>query len=282
MAVEEDESLSGIDVIAEYVDALNDGDLVRVRELTDPDSYELADVFDERLPRFLEWRRLSVAERVNDCRLLELRSVGDAYECDYEREDGLSERLGAPRFNGTVRVLVNGATISSFQREPFVEDEADFAGDTFQAWVTSVDPELGARLMAASFGLGEDDFEQLFGEVLKFADEFMTLPPEERSVPDSDDFGLAQYWFSHTRLMRLSPQLWRDRLDRACLERVWDGDIARGLAEEFMAEDAAYLLFPEGGPPSVDDGALALWLTAADYCPDDFPPGAIEAGPPQP
>ncbi len=71
-------------------------------------------------------------------------------------------------------------------------------------------------------------------------------------------------------------------MDRACGEGVWELDVARALAEEFITEDAAYALFLEAYPPSIDSGADALWLTAADYCPEDFPPGVVETGPPQP
>ncbi len=48
VAVDEDESLSEIGVILEYVNAVNEGDIARQRELTDPESVELASVFDDQ------------------------------------------------------------------------------------------------------------------------------------------------------------------------------------------------------------------------------------------
>jgi len=158
VAVEEDESLGGVEVILEYVNAVNEGDLARQRGPTDPESEELAGVFDDRRIRSMEWSSLVMSERVADCRLLEGTTVGDTYECGYERENKIGEALGGARRYGTVAVLVNGGMVSSFQPTPF----------------------------------------------------------------------------------------------------------------------------PDAEPPEVSAGAQALWLTAVNYCPDDFPPEAIEEGPPQP
>ncbi len=81
-------------------------------------------------------------------------------------------------------------------------------------------------------------------------------------------------------LAQTDPGVWRERLERACAEGVWERDVATRLAEEFIAEDLAVSVQGEGlGPPSVDGGAQALWIMAVNVCRDVFPDGEIEDGP---
>jgi len=52
-------------------------------------------------------------------------------------------------------------------------------------------------------------------------------------------------------------------------------------AEQFIEEDLAVSVRASGlGPPSVEDGAQALWIMTVDVCRDAFPDGEIEEGPP--
>ena len=74
-----------------------------------------------------------------------------------------------------------------------------------------------------------------------------------------------------------------ERLERACSEGVWERDVARQLAEEFIDEDLAKSVRAEGsGPPTVEEGAQSLWMMAVNVCRDAFPDGEIEKGPPSP
>jgi len=93
----------------------------------------------------------------------------------------------------------------------------------------------------------------------------------------------AGTWVNSLGLMQNDPGVWRERIERACIEGVWDRDAAMQLAEEFIEEDLATSVRAQGsGPPSVVDGARALWTMAVNACRDAFPAGAIEDGPPSP
>ena len=76
--------------------------------------------------------------------------------------------------------------------------------------------------------------------------------------------------------------MWTQRLDRACLEGVWRDDVARQLAEEFIAEDLPYSLRDDGAIPPTGEAAQALWIMAVNYCRADFPAGEIANGTPMP
>ena len=103
----------------------------------------------------------------------------------------------------------------------------------------------------------------------------VTLTAEEtRQVP---------FWVNMVGLAQFHPVVWRDRFDRMCREGVWDPDVAVALASEFIATDLDAGTSVRGaglGPPSQQDGAFALWSMAVNTCPDRFPDGAIEQGPP--
>lgn len=90
-------------------------------------------------------------------------------------------------------------------------------------------------------------------------------------------------WVNQLGLAQTDPDLWRERLERACTEGVWHSDIAMQLAEEFIEEDLAASVRGEGlDPPTVESGAQALWLMGVNVCRDAFPDGEIENGPPSP
>ncbi|HEY5651446.1 MAG TPA: hypothetical protein VIW46_08375 [Acidimicrobiia bacterium] len=88
-------------------------------------------------------------------------------------------------------------------------------------------------------------------------------------------------WVNSTGLVEGEVTVWRQRLTQACDQGVWDDDVARQLAERYVGEDQDVAM--EG----VSDGdelraraAQALWIMAVQVCPDEFPPGEIEDGPP--
>ncbi len=105
-------------------------------------------------------------------------------------------------------------------------------------------------------------------------------------VLDASDEQIAQAaltWVNMLGLAQTDVELWRHRLERACGEGVWNEDVARALAEEFIAEDLPVSVrSPQLGPPATGEGAQALWLMAVNVCRDAFSPDAIESGPPQP
>ena len=108
---------------------------------------------------------------------------------------------------------------------------------------------------------------------------------ESPQIEVSDEQLIPQIstWVNQLGLSQADPVVWRQRLDRACTEGVWEEDVARELAEEFIQEDLAVSVRGEGlGPPSVDDGAQALWIMAVNVCRYAFPEGAIDSGPSSP
>ena len=89
-------------------------------------------------------------------------------------------------------------------------------------------------------------------------------------------------WVNQTGLGQVDPIVWTRRLDRACAEGVWQDDVARRLANEFIAEDLPLTLRDEGAVPNIDEAAQALWIMAVNYCRADFPAGDIAEGAPTP
>ena len=57
------------------------------------------------------------------------------------------------------------------------------------------------------------------------------------------------------------------RMDRICETDVWRFSESTALAQEFIDRPR-------------DDAVLSIWVTARAICPERFPLGAIEAGPP--
>ena len=89
-------------------------------------------------------------------------------------------------------------------------------------------------------------------------------------------------WVNQTGLGQVDPIVWTRRLDRACAEGVWHDDIARQLANEFIAEDLPLTLRDDGAVPNSGEAAQALWIMAVNYCRADFPAGEIADGAPTP
>lgn len=103
------------------------------------------------------------------------------------------------------------------------------------------------------------------------------------SISDEEIADVALTWVNQLGLVQTDVGIWRDRLVKACDAGVWNHDIAQALAEEFITADLSLSARSEGSkPPSVGEGAQALWLMAVNTCRDRFPASAIEAGPPQP
>lgn len=100
------------------------------------------------------------------------------------------------------------------------------------------------------------------------------------SVSDEQLVTQSRTWVNQLGLAQTDPEVWRNRMERACTEGVWDVEVATGLAEEFIDEDLTVSVRDESlGPPLVGEGAEALWSMAVGVCGDAFPEGEIEKGP---
>ncbi len=89
----------------------------------------------------------------------------------------------------------------------------------------------------------------------------------------------ALTWVNTLGLAQTDAGVWRGRLATACVEGVWEPEVARRLAAEYIAEDLAVSIRAEGtGAPDVHDAAQALWIMAIQVCRDSFPPGASPPG----
>ena len=108
-------------------------------------------------------------------------------------------------------------------------------------------------------------------------------PSPLADVSDDQILVHARNWPNLLGISADGADLWRERLNRACTEGVWDHDVAFALASVFMNEDEAAgrsvrVLGAE--EPTVENAALALWLTAVNVCREEFPPESIDRGPP--
>jgi hypothetical protein len=90
----------------------------------------------------------------------------------------------------------------------------------------------------------------------------------------------AGTWVNNLGLLQTDPDVWRQRLVRACTEGVWEPEVAVELGEEFIDEDMVLSVRAGGDTPRAEEGAQALWLIAVNVCRDSFPDGEIEKGPP--
>lgn len=102
-------------------------------------------------------------------------------------------------------------------------------------------------------------------------------------VSDDEILLNASNWPNTVGISADDADLWRERLNRACTDGVWDHDVASVFGEEFMTEDEnAGLSIGSAGSeePTVEHAAQALWLTAVNVCRDQFPPESIDKGPP--
>lgn len=90
-------------------------------------------------------------------------------------------------------------------------------------------------------------------------------------------------WVNQLGLNRTDVATWTTRFRLACSRGVWEPDVARELAEDFIREDLPFSVrSPDLGEPSTDEAAQVLWTMTVQVCRDAFPPGAIESGPPRP
>lgn len=107
--------------------------------------------------------------------------------------------------------------------------------------------------------------------------------PSKIEIADEQLIPQISTWVNNLGLAQTDPVVWRQRLERACTEGVWEREVARRLAQEFINEDQVVSVRAEGlDPPSVEDGAQSLWIMAVNVCRDLFPNGEIEDGPPSP
>jgi hypothetical protein len=101
------------------------------------------------------------------------------------------------------------------------------------------------------------------------------------TVDDSLIAGAAATWLNQLGLAETDIAVWRERIGRACTEGAWIPEVAGRLAREFIAVDLEKSVRSEELPdPTVGEGAVALWVAAAQVCgKDHFPPEALAAGP---
>lgn len=118
----------------------------------------------------------------------------------------------------------------------------------------------------AAFGSLHNEGENGRATIFTFVLEF----PIEDVIPN---------WPNMVGLGQVDPEIWTNRMNRACTEGVWDDDVARRLAEDFITEDLPHTLRDDGVRPPTDEAAQALWMMAVNYCRADFPAGEIQDGP---
>ncbi len=88
-------------------------------------------------------------------------------------------------------------------------------------------------------------------------------------------------WLNQVGLDQTDVTIWTERLRQACTQGVWDDDVALALAKQFVDQDQALSLRdPSLGEATATEAATSLWIMAVQACRDEFPPGAIEGGPP--
>ncbi|MBT8213422.1 MAG: hypothetical protein KJN71_09775 [Acidimicrobiia bacterium] len=89
-------------------------------------------------------------------------------------------------------------------------------------------------------------------------------------------------WINTLGIDQPSPVIWQQRVDRACVDGVWNDEVLFGLSAEFFEADieAGLSRAAGGSTPTATDAADALWLIAVQLCRDRFPDDSIELGPP--
>jgi len=105
-------------------------------------------------------------------------------------------------------------------------------------------------------------------------------PGSEIEITDEELAIQVPNWPNQVGLGQTDHDVWRERLQRACAEGVWDHEAAEGLAMEFIEEDMPLSLRGDASVPDTADGAMALWLMARNACGELFPAEALEQGPP--
>ena len=88
-------------------------------------------------------------------------------------------------------------------------------------------------------------------------------------------------WVNATGLVEDDADLWRRRLTEACDRGVWDDEVAKRLADQYVDEDLDVAM--EGVSDSEEmrrRASQALWIMAVQVCREGFPDGEIEEGPP--
>ena len=81
-------------------------------------------------------------------------------------------------------------------------------------------------------------------------------------------------WVKDFGTEQTDPEVWEERLDRACGEGVWDLSVARDLAVEFVTEDLRGAAAGEGlDSAAATEAAEALQEMARDACPEKFDDG---------
>ncbi|MCP3934325.1 MAG: hypothetical protein GY708_03015 [Actinomycetia bacterium] len=172
-----------------------------------------------------------------------------------------------------------------------------FADDDHQLWIT---PRAGVAVFPTQLTNGERFFLEAFnidGERIGTVNRTFQLgsevptgtPQPDQLVPDRAPIDTSQLpaaiptWVNQLGLNQSDPEVWSDRLEQACVQSVWDHEVAIRLAAEFIEQDLTESVRAPGlGEPTDREGAQALWLMAAQVCRDSFPPEAIETGPPTP
>ena len=122
------------------------------------------------------------------------------------------------------------------------------------------------------------------------ADSTTTSEPTTSEPTTSDPVRLTQTeraevltWEEATDSTQVDEVVWRSRYDEMCGQGVWQPEVGLRLADEYLAQDIAAGFAEDDGSPGYETaryGAYALWLMAAETCPDTFPIDVLVAGPP--
>jgi hypothetical protein len=196
--------------------------------------------------------------------------------------ESILARLG----DEVTRITVNGQEALTFSNEVNVWVMWTVDEDSTGA-VESSDLDVETLIEVAesvtSVPLGE--WRVLSG--IESADVSSTTPPlgdtEFAALGDSGVVHLtiaqlrdvSEIWGSLVGAEVTDPDTWGRRVADACMLGVWNVDVAELLAAEYVSQDLG----------RVDDTMLpaatdAIWRIAASICPEAFPEGGLEAGPP--
>ena len=105
--------------------------------------------------------------------------------------------------------------------------------------------------------------------------------PFRIDATDAEIEAIAASWNAEMELNRGEASVWRPRLNAACTDGIWLIEVSDRLANQFMAADlitaneARYI-----DQSDLDRAAIVIWRMTAEVCPERFPTGELDRGPP--
>jgi hypothetical protein len=185
-----------------------------------------------------------------------------------------------------IRIMVNGEEAVTFSDEvnSWVMWTVD-GGSTGAVESSDLDIETLIEVAESVTSVSLGEWRVLTG--IESADLSSTTPPlGDTGFAALEDSGVvhltiaqlrdvSEIWGLLVGVEVTDPDSWGRRVADACMLGVWNVDVAELLATEYVSQDLG----------RADDTRLpaateAIWSIAASICPEAFPEGALEAGPP--